>query len=75
MDGVETESARGDLKRKYLFLERFRRDSCLGKYPLLRRKGYASAKADQAKGECQMPGPSVRHTGRTKRLCLLYLIT
>ena len=63
VDGVKTESARGGLKRKCLFWGRFRRDSSYGKYPLLRRKGYAGAKADQGKGECQMPGPGVRHTG------------
>ena len=33
VDGVKTESARGGLKRKCLFLGRFRRDSSYGKYP------------------------------------------
>ena len=72
VDGVKNESAQGGFKRKYLFLVRFRRDNSYGKCPLLRRggfrrgrrrKGYAGAKADQGKGECQMPGPGVRHTG------------
>ena len=73
VDGVKTESARGGLKRECLFPRRFRRASSYGKYPLLRRKGYAGAKADQGKGECQMPGPGVRRTG--PNVCLLHVIT
>ena len=39
VDGVKTESARGGLKRKCLFLGRFRRDSSWGKYSLSRCRG------------------------------------
>ena len=78
VDGVKTESAQGGLKRKYLFLVRFRRDNSYGKCPLLRRggfrrgrrrKGYAGAKADKARVSVKIPGPNVRHTGRTPSVC------